>query len=431
MPQDSSNSALADILIVDDTPDNIRFLSAMLLEQGYNVRKALNGQMALTASQSLPPDLILLDINMPDMNGYEVCRQLKANPHTQPIPVIFLSALDDVIDKVKAFQVGGVDYVTKPFQFEEVLVRVQTQLTMQNLQNRLQAQNQQLQETLVELKATQAQLIQKEKMIGLGQLVAGVAHEINNPISFISGNIGPARRYIKDLLNLLSIYQQTYPNPTSEIQQICEDIDLDFLIADLQKLLGSMQTGVDRIHTIMLALRIFSRLDESDIKAVDLHEGLDSTLLLLEHRFRPSSKIAGIKIVKNYGTLPAVTCYARQMNQVFLQLLTNAIEALEVREKLANRQNLDVNPACIWITTEVMDQTSVIIRLRDNALGIPENVRSRIFDPFFTTKTVGQGAGLGLTTSYQVVVDKHHGHLTYESVVGEGTEFIIEIPVHI
>lgn len=423
-------SSSADILIVDDTPDNIRFLSAMLLDQGYNVRKAINGPMALIAAQTLPPDLILLDVNMPEMSGYEVCQRLKSIPQTESIPVIFLSALDDVVDKVKAFEVGAVDYVTKPFQFAEVLARIQTQLTIQNLQHQLQNQNAKLQTTLRDLKIAQAQLIQKEKMVGLGQLVAGVAHEINNPISFISGNLSHAQRYIEDLLNLVSLYQQNYPEPTPEIEAAIEDLDLDFLTSDLKKLLGSMHTGVDRICTILLALRIFSRLDESDVKLVDIHEGIDSSLVFLRHRLLQKNGLE-INVVKEYGDLPLIACYASQLNQVFLNLLTNAVDALtggyepsEIKSSLSH----EIAPS-IWIRTELINPETVKISIKDNGLGIPEALRSRIFEPFFTTKPIGQGSGLGLSTSYQIVVEKHRGKLICNSIPGEGSEFVIELPV--
>jgi signal transduction histidine kinase len=442
-----------DILIVDDTPDNIRFLSAMLVEQGYSVRKALNGAMALIAVQTLPPDLILLDITMPSMDGYEVCKKLKENPQTQSIPIIFLSALDDVTDKVKAFQVGAVDYVTKPFHFEEVLARIQTQVTIRSLQYQLQAQNAQLQTALNDLKQTQAQLIQKEKVVGLGQLVAGVAHEINNPISFIGGNLSHANRYIEDLLHLISLYQETYPQPAVAIQEAIANIDLDFLIHDLHKLMGSMRTGVDRICTILLALRIFSRLDESDIKLTNIHEGIDSALLFLEHRLQSEEANPQIKVIKEYGEIPMIACYASQLNQVFFNLLTNAVDALQGQFELVstlpmntliiqreasltppNRQSSPPSPIptapWIRIQTELTDAEMVVIRIQDNGAGIPEEWRSRIFEPFFTSKPVGKGSGLGLSTSFQIIVNKHNGNLTYHSSPGQGTEFVIELPLH-
>ncbi|MBD2004633.1 MULTISPECIES: sensor histidine kinase [Cyanophyceae] len=418
----------ADILIVDDTPDNLRFLSSLLLDEGYNVRKATNGQMALTAVKTVPPDLILLDVNMPNMSGYEVCELLKKDSPTSSVPVIFLSALDDVMDKVKAFKVGGVDYITKPFKIEEVLARIQNQLTIKNLQNELQAQNTQLQQALNELKKAQAQLVQKEKMLGLGQLAAGMAHEINNSIGFVSSNLEPASEYIQDLLHLIDLYQQEYPNPSIPIQKAIQEIDLDFLSLDIKKIMGSMQTGAERISTMILALRIFSRLNESDIKAVDIHEGLDSTLLLLQHRLRKERKCPEIKVIKRYGNLPLVTCYASQLNQVFFNLLNNAIDAIESG---LEKGITELSSPTIWINTELTAYKTVSIQIKDNGIGIDEKVRSRLFNPFFTTKPVGQGSGLGLVTSYEIVVEKHKGELRCNSSPGQGAEFTIEIPVQL
>ena len=338
-------SSSTDILVVDDKPDNIRFLSNMLVSQGYNVRKALNGQMALTAVKTVLPDLILLDISMPEMDGYEVCEHLKSDAKTRSRPVIFLTALDAVLDKVKAFQVGGVDYITKPFQFEEVLARIQTHLTIRNLQTQLESQNAELQQALSDLKQAQAQLLNQKKMAGLVQLVAGISHEINNPISFIYGNIAPASEYIQSLLNLIKLYQEEYTNPTLTIQTAIQEIDLDFLVLDLAKIFQSMQTGAERIRTIILALHIFSRINQSDIKLVDIHEGIDSTLLFLQHKLIRAGSRPEIKVIKDYGKLPQVTCYASQLNQVFLNLLNNAIDALESR----SGQDLSQSPIpTIW-----------------------------------------------------------------------------------
>lgn len=422
----SNSTPKPDILIVDDIPDNLRFLSQMLVNQGYNVRKAINGKMALTAVKTVLPDLILLDINLPEMNGYEICEQLKKDETTRNIPVIFLSALDDVWDKVKAFKAGGVDYITKPFQFEEVLIRIQNQLTIQQLQCQLKQQNSQLKLTLDELKATQSQLIQKEKMVSLGQLVAGIAHEINNPISFISGNLAPTQQYIQDLLNLIYLYQKEYPQPSSNIQKILEEFDLEFVANDLQNILGSMQRGTERIRTIILALRIFSRLGESDIKPVDLHQGLDSTLLLLQYRLRAEEKRSEIEIIRSYNTLPRVTCYASQINQVFLNLLSNSIDALQSGVGAAISPDI---PPRIWIITELINPDQVRIRIKDNGIGMSETVKSQLFNPFFTTKPVGQGMGLGLTTCYEIIVQKHQGKLICNSKEGEGCEFIIDLPI--
>jgi signal transduction histidine kinase len=418
----------ADIMIVDDTPDNIRFLSTLLQEQGYSVRKAISGKMALTAIRTVLPDLVLLDINMPMMNGYEVCQELKNDEKTKTVPIIFISALDDVSDKVKAFHLGCADYITKPFQIEEVLARIQHQLLIKNLQSQMRSQNAQLQKTLAELKTAQAQIIQKEKMFSLSQLAAGMAHEVNNSIGFIAGNIEFARRYVQDLLKLINIYQQEYPQPNPVIEAALEEIDVEFLVKDVEKVLDSMETGAERISTMNLALRIFSRLNESDIKPVDLHQGIDSTLVLLQQRLGKEGRDWEIKLEKKYGQLPAINCYASLMNQVFLNILNNAIDALE--SKLQSADNTSITPT-IWIATELTEGQTAIIKIKDNGTGIPENVREHLFDPFFTTKPVGKGSGLGLLTSYEIVVEKHKGKLTYQSTLGEGTEFFIEIPVNL
>lgn len=412
-----------DILIVDDTPENIRFLSTLLVEQGYQVRKALTGKMALTAAQAIVPDLILLDINMPHMNGYETCKLLKQSEETASVPIIFLSALNDVVDKVKAFQVGGVDFISKPFQFEEVLIRIQTHLQIQVLQSQLHLKNTQLEKALESLKQAQMQLLRKEKLSGLGQLVAGVCHEINNPISFIAGNLKPADESIQTLLKLIDAYQKEYPQPSLSIQALLEEAELDFLVADLKNMMRSMRTGVDRISSIVLALRIFSRLGESDIKSTDIHECIDSTLVLLHHRFAENSAMPEINIIKNYGDLPLITCHSSEMNQVFLNLLTNAIDALQQK---FNTDLISENPT-IQITTELNAPKQILICIRDNGIGISDEVEKHLFEPFFTTKPVGQGIGLGLATSYQIVVERHKGNLNYSTNAGL-TEFVIEIP---
>lgn len=426
--QDNSNTA--DILVVDDAIENIRFLAAMLLQQGYQVRKAINGKMALTAAQTATPSLILLDINMPDLNGYEVCRQLKANEKTAMVPIIFLSALDEVTDKVKAFQVGAIDFITKPFQFEDVLARIQTHLKIQELQSQLQAKNSQLQQALHDLKQVQAQLIRKEKMLGLEQLVAGVCHELNNPIGFIMGNLNPAHEGIERLLQVINVYQQEYPEPTPAIQTVLEETDLDFVVLDLQKIIQSMRVGAKRVSSIVLALRIFSRLGESTIKAIDLHQGLDSTVLLLGHRLVSKTGMPAVEIVRDYSKLPLVTCYVSELNQVFLNLLNNAIDALEQKFQQSTllQQTPNQTPT-IWLHTELTQPQSITLRIRDNGIGIAETVGAHLFEPFFTTKPVGQGTGLGLATSYQIVVQKHHGHLSYVSTPGDGAEFSMRIPI--
>ena len=427
MPENRDNDPKADILVVDDTPENIRLLSNILLNQGYAVRQAINGTTALKAAQTLLPDLILLDINMPDMNGYEVCERLKSDPHTASTPVMFLSALGETADKVRAFKVGGVDYIPKPFQVDEVLARIENQLTIQQLQTQLHNQNGQLQQALKDLKQAEAQLIQKEKMVGLGQLVAGIVHEINNPVTFIDGNLRFVNEYVQELLNLVKLFCQEYPTPTEAVQAAMEEVDLNFIAADLPNLTGSMRVGVQRIQSIILALRIFSRLDEANFKTVDIHKGIESALLLLQHRLHQDAKTFNIEIIKDYGELPSITCHASKLNQVFLNLFNNAIDALEQRYD-SERPDGTSTPK-IWIQTELTTADTVRIQIKDNGMGMAEDVRSQIFNPFFTTKPVGQGTGLGLSTSYQIVVNNHCGQLTCQSNLREGTEFVVEIPV--
>jgi signal transduction histidine kinase len=301
-------------------------------------------------------------------------------------------------------------------------------------------QAQQLEQALQELQKTQTQLVQSEKMSSLGQLVAGVAHEINNPVSFIYGNLVHAGGYTQDLLGLLQLYQRQYPNPTSEIQSEIEAIDLDFLIEDLPKLLDSMRVGAERICEIVRSLRNFSRLAEAEMKAVDIHEGLDSTLVILQNRLKAQGEHPEIQVIKEYGNLPRVECYAGQLNQVFMNLLTNAIDALEesvvtgqqsgFSEKTTdNGQRTTDKRPIIRIRTELLDDQQIAIRIADNGPGMTAQVQAKLFDPFFTTKPVGIGTGLGLSISYQIVVEKHGGQLNCLSELGQGTEFLIQIPL--
>lgn len=296
---------------------------------------------------------------------------------------------------------------------------------LQQSEARLRQQAQQLQQTLQELQQTQAQLIQTERMSSLGQLVAGVAHEINNPVNFISGNINYAREYIQDLLDLLTMYQQHYPTPASEIQDLAEAIEFEFLKEDLPKLLASMKVGTERIQKIVLALRNFSRMDESEVKEVDIHEGIDNTLMILQNRFKERAGYPGINVIKEYGDLPLIECYAGQLNQVFMNIISNAIDALE---SLDMNQQL-AQPLIIRICTKRLESDRILIQIADNGPGMSENVKKRLFDPFFTTKPVGKGTGLGMSISYQIITEKHRGSFQCNSSLGKGAEFLIEIPI--
>ncbi len=290
--------------------------------------------------------------------------------------------------------------------------------------------SQQLEIALKELRETQAHLIHTEKMSSLGQMVAGVAHEINNPVSFIYGNISYASQYMTDLLQLVELYQRHYPQPTVEIQEYIENIDLEFLREDLLKILSSMKMGADRIREIVLSLRNFSRLDDSVKQPANLHEGIDNSILILHNKLRARAEYPEIKVIKNYGKLPLVECYAGQINQVFMNLLSNSIDALEDACNQKRREATDSNwKPLIRIHTETINSNCICIRIADNAGGMPEDIRDRLFDPFFTTKPMGKGTGLGLAISYRIVAEKHGGTLICRSVLGQGTEFAIEIPL--
>ncbi|AFY58093.1 histidine kinase,HAMP domain-containing protein,histidine kinase [Rivularia sp. PCC 7116] len=280
-------------------------------------------------------------------------------------------------------------------------------------------QMQQLEAALAKIKQNQTHLIQTEKMSALGQMVAGVAHEINNPVSFVYGNINYAKEYIQDLLGLLQLYQQEYPNPTSSIKTEIEAIDLEFLQEDLPKMLDSMEIGAERIIQIVNSLRNFSRLDEAEIKAVDIHEGIDSTLVILANKLKNIKHKSAIQIIKEYQELPLVECYANQLNQVFMNILSNAIDALEDSAK----DNLQ-----IFIRTQIQEN-NVIIGISDNGSGIDREAIENIFNPFFTTKAVGKGTGLGLSISHQIITEKHKGKISCTSTLGEGTEFLLTIPI--
>ncbi len=299
------------------------------------------------------------------------------------------------------------------------------------------AQAQQFSETLRQLRQNQSKIVQSEKMASLGQLVAGVAHEINNPVNFIYGNLAHATEYTQQLMHLLQLYQQSYPAPDPAIAAEAATIEIDFLMEDLPKLLASMRVGAERIQKIVMSLRNFSRMDEAEMKAVDIHEGIESTLMILQNRLKAKPDHPEIQVIKEYGNLPPVECYAGQLNQVLMNILVNAIDALE--EKSSGELGMENTQAGVpnspsyapWIRirTQCLEGDRIQIVIADNGPGIPETIQRQIFDPFFTTKPVGKGTGMGMSISYQIIAEKHRGSLECDSTPGQGTEFIIQIPV--
>ncbi|MBD2326321.1 response regulator [Alkalinema sp. FACHB-956] len=414
------------ILIVDDTPTNIDVIRETLEEEGFEVAIAISGERAIQQVKQEIPDLILLDIMMPGMDGFETCQQLKSIPLVQNIPIIFMTALSDTENKVKALELGAVDYVTKPFETREVLARVKTHLKLYRLTQKLE---QEVNHKVSALQNIQMQLIQSEKMSALGNLVAGVAHEINNPIGFLNGSINNAQDYVQALLEYIAWAQKHHSHSSSVILEKAQEIDLEFIAADFPKLLDSMMGATHRIAAISTSLRSFSRADTEYKVSANLHEGIDSTLLILKYRLKANEYRPAIAVLQNYGEIPEIPCFPGQLNQVFMNILANAIDMFDEMAQSQSFATLKANPQQITIQTSLLDN-QVQISIRDNGKGMAEEVKAKIFDHLFTTKAVGKGTGLGLAIARQIVEDKHGGCLEVQSNFSEGTEFRIRLPIN-
>ena len=471
------------ILIVDDNQNNLAVLFNFLTESRFKVLVARTGESALQKAEYSLPDLILLDVLMPGIDGFETCRILKASDLTKEIPVIFMTALNETEHKVKGFSLGAVDYVTKPIQNEEVLARVKAHLSIRKLTQKLQDQNVQMQQEIVDrqiaqtklkqlaaslekqvesrtvqlsqanqqlqeevnqrqqtqenlekslrqLQQAQSLLIQSEKMSALGQMVAGIAHEINNPVNFICGNLNYVRDYAEDMLKVLNLYQQHYPEPAPEIASTAEAVELEFIKEDLIKMLSSMQLGGDRIREIILSLRYFSRQEGREMQPIDIHEGIDSTLMILQNRLKFKANRPAIEVIKEYDPdLKDIECCGGELNQVFMNILANAIDAIEESSSEKAFEEIQSMPHQIRICTKVSNANTASIKIYDSGLGISEDLCDRIFDPFFTTKPIGKGTGIGLSISWHIITEKHGGSLRCCSTPGQGTEFAIELPI--
>ncbi|AFY81057.1 hybrid sensor histidine kinase/response regulator [Oscillatoria acuminata] len=427
------------ILLIDDQPIVSEAIRRMLAtETDIKFYSCTDPDQAIQIATQIQPTVILQDLVMGEIDGLMLLRFFRANPATRDIPIVVLSTKEEPEQKAQAFASGANDYLIKIPDKIELIARIryhsnayhnlckryEVELTNkynQELELRVQERTQELTEALENLKQTQAQLVQSEKMSGLGQLVAGIAHEINNPISFISGNLIHFIEYAEGLLTLVELYDQAFPDLPISIQDFRESLDLEFVREDLPRLISSIRGGADRIREIVVNLRNFSRMDESERKQADLHEGIDSTLVMLQHRLEESQ----IELIKEYGELPSIECYPGQLNQVFINILTNAIDALSDRPEPSPVETV---PRKISIKTELQGE-GVAIRITDNGIGIPPELQTQIFNPFFTTKEVGQGTGLGLAISYEIIVKKHHGQIRCQSHPSHGTEFTIEIPL--
>ena len=485
--QHQIDSYKGNILAIDDTPANLRLLVGILTQQGYKVLAVPSGKLALLGIRQSLPDLILLDIMMPQMDGYEVCTHLKSDEVTRDIPVIFISAKDDVLDKVKAFAVGGVDYITKPFQVEEVLARVETHLALQRLQKSVRTQNQELAqtnqklaqtnqeltETLQELKTTQEELIQSEKMAALGQLIAGVAHEINTPLGVIRSSAGNMAKFLNPTIEklpalfqslsleegqaFLALLQKSLQKASvlssreerqfkrtlvrqleaEEIENadsladnlvdmgISNEIDgflcllkradsehlleVAYKLSSLDRNTQKINTATDRASKVVFALKNYARYDSSgEMISANLTEGIETVLTLYQNQFKQ-----GVEVIKNYAQLPPVTCYPDELNQVWTNLVHNALQAMD------NRGTLIVDAS--------LENQQVKISISDSGKGIPSEIKSKIFEAFFTTKPPGEGSGLGLHI-VKKIVDKHSGKIEADSVPGQ-TTFTVFLPL--
>jgi two-component system, NtrC family, sensor kinase len=425
------------VLVVDDTPANVAVLADYLEDQGLRIVVAQDGQEALKRAEFVRPDLILLDVMMPGMDGFETCRHLKNNPSICDIPVIFMTAFVDAGSVMKGFRLGAVDYVTKPIQIEEVEARIRTHLALRTANKQLNAKNMMLEKEveirllvesalkeagaeqgllIAKLREAHEQLLQSEKMASVGQLAAGIAHEINNPIGFLNSNVGTLQGYLETLFETLDACSESIAGSSNcaeaaaRFAQVKNDAEIDFLRSDVTELMRESKEGLKRVKDIVQSLKDFSHVGEANWLEADIHRGLDSTLNIVNNEIKYKATV-----VREYGELPVVRCLASQLNQVFMNLLVNAAQAIEKYGTITIR----TGHANDWVWVEISDTGS----------GIPPEILNRIFDPFFTTKPIGSGTGLGLSLSYGIV-NKHGGRIEVKSEVNKGTSFTVHLPVN-
>lgn len=430
--------ASSKILTVDDSRSNLFLLWNILTGAGYQVISASSGAQALSLMEDDLPDLVLLDIEMPQMDGYEVCRRINQDDWSCTVPVIFLSSLQNADAKVKGFEAGAVDFVTKPFHEKELLVRLETHLVLRNLQKNLEIQNSRLQQEVAErarieselqdnkvsleklvyeLKTAQSQILQQEKMASIGQLAAGVAHEINNPIGYIISNLSSLQKYMDKMVEFISSNVEKVSSGRNQqclehreqIMAHKKALKLDYVIRDIGMLITESNEGADRIKKIVQDLKTFSHIDENEFKVADINAGLESTINIVYNELKYKATL-----IKELGDIPQTVCNLGQLNQVFMNVLVNAAQAIQ------SHGDITIRTCC--------DGNMIKISVSDTGCGIPAEKLEHIFEPFFTTKDVGKGTGLGLSIAYDIV-KKHGGEIKVESQVGRGTTFNISIPV--
>lgn len=448
--ENENNNHPKTILVIDDSPTNLEVLYETLSYAGYEVLVEMDGLSGIEQVNHNPPDLILLDVMMPKIDGFETCRQLQANPATKDIPIIFITALTEAEEKLKGLTLGAVDYITKPFQQEEVLARVQLHLKLrylnleltqqkQQLEQRVQERTAELSQTLEELKQTQLKLIQSEKTSALGQIVAGVSHEVNNPVGLISTNLYYANQYIQDLIDLVKIYQNKFPDIGVEISEKIDSMDLGHILQDLPKLLSSMKLGTDNIRGIIQSLQNFSRADGIEKKYIDIHEGIETTLMILQYRIKAQTKRPPIKVIKEYGNLPKLGCYPGQLNQVFMYLLNYAIDSLE--ESYIYNNNLSIEkvdfskeilPETLHLKIKIItdiDTENLTIKIENNSLFfsdlLPNNNEKNLRVNTFNNVQ----NNLGFSISQQLIIENHGGSLEYIYSENADMQFFIKFPL--
>ncbi|MCP2732415.1 response regulator [Symplocastrum sp. BBK-W-15] len=413
----------AKILVVDDEVDLESLLRQRLRKKirakEFELIFARSGKEALQKIKSdRTIDMVLTDLSMPEMDGLTLLNKLREIDEN--IKAVVISAFGDLKNIRAAMNCGAFDFITKPIDFDDLIITI----------NKTLAYVKQIRETLFRLQQAQLQLIQHEKMAVLGQLVAGLAHEMNNPLASIKGSIFLVNDAAQKLITYLQLYQEQFPNSCNEIAEYAEDINLDHIINSLPRMLVVMGGSTDRLIAISNSLRTFSRGDTESKVLANIHDGIDSTIMILQHRMKANSKSPGIRIVKEYGDIPNIKCYLGQLNQVFMNIIVNGIDACEEDNLNRSFEEIEANPNRIVVKTKLTkDKQGVVIEIQDNGTGMTEEVKSRMFEQLFTTKPVGKGTGFGLSISRRIVEEIHGGSLNCTSVLGKGTEFAIAIPI--